>query len=124
MIRVRFTLRTCTRSLRIGLHGCVSRCVMSIVMFAITVTAAADARLGLPALTRAESSRNSAIAELGERLFFDQRLSADGRVSCAQCHEPRKAFTDGLPIARGIANRNGTRNTPSLWNVAYERSLF
>lgn len=57
-------------------------------------------------------------------MFFDARLSADGRTSCATCHDPVRAFTDGLPVARGIGGQTGTRNTPSLWNVASERSLF
>jgi cytochrome c peroxidase len=63
-------------------------------------------------------------AKLGERLFNDKRLSADGSVSCATCHVPTKAFTDGLPVAKGMAGKLGTRNTPSLWNVTYATSLF
>jgi cytochrome c peroxidase len=61
---------------------------------------------------------------LGRRLFFDTRLSADGTISCAHCHQPQRAFTDGLPVARGIKDQLGTRNTPSLWNVAFATSEF
>ena len=61
---------------------------------------------------------------LGKKLFHDKRLSADGRVSCATCHIPTQAFTDGLPVAKGMAGQLGTRNTPSLLNVALEKNLF
>src|SRR5262245_19015922 len=37
--------------------------------------------------------------ELGRKLFFDARLSADGTVSCASCHDPKRAFADGKPLA-------------------------
>lgn len=58
-------------------------------------------------------------ARLGHRLFFDKGLSRDGGHSCASCHQPDKAFADGLPIAVGL--ERGTRNTPSLLNVAHQR---
>jgi cytochrome c peroxidase len=56
---------------------------------------------------------------LGERLFFDPRLSAGSRTSCASCHEPARAWTDGR--ARGQGAGPLDRNTPSLWNVAFGR---
>jgi len=56
-------------------------------------------------------------ARLGQRLFFDLRLSANGAVSCASCHRPELAFTDGLPIAVGTGP--GRRHTPGLLGVAY-----
>jgi cytochrome c peroxidase len=61
---------------------------------------------------------------LGKRLFFDARLSADGKVSCATCHQPQKAFTDGRPVAIGAGGKAGTRNTPTLIGAAGARSLF
>lgn len=64
------------------------------------------------------------ISTLGERLFFDPRLSANGQVSCASCHQPTKQFSDGLPVAAGVMHRKGTRNTPSLLDAAEQRSLF
>jgi cytochrome c peroxidase len=64
------------------------------------------------------------LADLGRALFSDARLSADGKVSCATCHQPDKAFQDGLPTARGAYGQLGTRNTPSLLNVASQRELF
>jgi cytochrome c peroxidase len=56
---------------------------------------------------------------LGRRLFFDPILSADSSLSCATCHLPQQAFADAQPIARGIQQRIGQRNSPSLANVAY-----
>ena len=64
------------------------------------------------------------LVRLGERLFHDKRLSADGSISCASCHIPDKAFTDGLPVAKGINGQLGTRNTPSLINVKTVKPLF
>ena len=60
-----------------------------------------------------------AAAALGERLFFDPRLSGTGSVLCASCHVPYRAFQDGRALAFGLAQ--GARNTPSLLNVAFFR---
>jgi len=48
-----------------------------------------------------------------------RHLSRDGRLACASCHRPARAFADGLP--RGLARRLLPRNTPTLWNVVHER---
>jgi cytochrome c peroxidase len=61
---------------------------------------------------------------LGRRLFYDPRLSKDNTVSCASCHNPNFAFTDGLKIARGIGGLLGVRNTPTLLNAAYSPIQF
>jgi cytochrome c peroxidase len=57
---------------------------------------------------------------LGERLFFDTRLSRTGTISCASCHHPNVAFADTLAISPGVEGRLGTRNAPSLLNVGYQ----
>lgn len=62
--------------------------------------------------------------ELGRKLFFDQRLSADGTVACATCHKPELAFADGKAVAEGVAGRRGARNSPSLLNVIYNNGFF
>ena len=51
---------------------------------------------------------------LGQTLFFDGALSADGETSCASCHRPDRAYADGLTHAKGAFGRVGVRNTPSL----------
>lgn len=62
--------------------------------------------------------------ELGRKLFFDQRLSADGTVSCASCHDPQRAFTDGRRVAEGIGGKIGARNTPTLLNSMFNAGQF
>jgi len=64
--------------------------------------------------TNRASGKREAIA-LGERLFFDQRLSASGRFSCGSCHVPERNWTDSL--TRGQAAAEADRNTPTLMNV-------
>jgi len=63
-------------------------------------------------------------ASLGRRLFFDRRLSRDGSLSCASCHNPRRAFANRRPVARGVAGGTGDRNVPTLVNRAWGRSFF
>jgi cytochrome c peroxidase len=61
---------------------------------------------------------------LGEKLFFDGRLSADGTVACATCHDPARAFTDGRAVSVGIDGRTGQRNAPTVLNVLYNKTQF
>jgi len=56
--------------------------------------------------------------KLGKQLFNDSALSADGTVRCASCHMPEKAYADGRAVAIGVHGYAGTRNTPSLLNIA------
>jgi len=65
---------------------------------------------------------SAAAARLGQALFFDARLSADGSISCASCHSPAKSWTDGKPLARGLSGL--ARHTMTLWNVAHNRWFF
>jgi cytochrome c peroxidase len=62
--------------------------------------------------------------ELGRRLFFEARLSSDGTVSCATCHDPQSAFADHKRVAEGVGGRRGTRNSPSLLNVLFSTGQF
>jgi cytochrome c peroxidase len=62
--------------------------------------------------------------ELGEKLFFDGRLSADGTVACSTCHDPARAFTDGRPVSIGIKGRAGQRNAPTILNALYNKTQF
>jgi cytochrome c peroxidase len=61
---------------------------------------------------------------LGRRLFEDRRLSQDGTVACATCHDPSRAFTDGRAVAIGVGGLAGRRNAPTLVNRAYGRTFF
>ena len=62
--------------------------------------------------------------ELGNKLFFDKRVSVNDRQSCADCHLPDKAFTDGRRTARGAEDDLGTRNSMPLLNLAWKREFF
>src|SRR5262249_49174448 len=62
--------------------------------------------------------------ELGKLLFFDRRLSADGTISCADCHNPRFAFADGRPVAQGIRGQKGGRGAPTIINRAFSSVQF
>jgi cytochrome c peroxidase len=61
---------------------------------------------------------------LGEKLFFDGRLSADGTVACSTCHDPARAFTDGRPTSIGIKGGVGQRNVPTVLNALYNKTQF
>jgi cytochrome c peroxidase len=62
--------------------------------------------------------------ELGRRLFFDRRLSRDGSIACASCHDPDRAFSDGRATAVGVFGRAGRRNAPAIINRGYGRTFF
>jgi len=61
---------------------------------------------------------------LGRKLFFDKRLSLDGTVDCASCHDPKLAFSDGRKVAQGIGGAAGTRSAPAIINRGYGRTFF
>jgi len=60
-----------------------------------------------------------ALAALGKRMFYDQRLSGDTSLACASCHRPEKAFTDGEALSAAYTGAGHFRNTPTLANVGY-----
>ena len=55
---------------------------------------------------------------LGRWLFFDKRLSKDGTIACATCHQPEHAFSQRTRVATGIDGATGTRNVPTIINLA------
>lgn len=61
-------------------------------------------------------------ADLGHRLFFEARLSSDGRVSCATCHDPGREFQDSMALARGVGTTD--RRTMPIAATAYSPFLF
>ena len=61
-------------------------------------------------------------ASLGERLFFDKRFSANGQVSCASCHDPRRGFQDGVSLAKGVGTTS--RRTMPIAGTSYSPFLF
>jgi cytochrome c peroxidase len=83
---------------------------------------------GLPAALTARvvppGSQTPAILALGEKLFFEPRLSGDGTVACATCHDPARAFTDGRRTSIGIHGHAGQRNAPTILNALYNKTQF
>ena len=62
---------------------------------------------------------------LGRKLFFDRRLSANATMSCAMCHIPEQGFTNNeMATAIGVEGRSLKRNAPTILNAAYQRSMF
>lgn len=81
--------------------------------------------LGLPPVIWPDDNPYSAPrVELGWYLFFDSRLSANGRVSCATCHPPEHAFAGGEPPPLGVTGKPLRRRAPTLINRAYGKSQF
>lgn len=62
--------------------------------------------------------------ELGKKLFFDKRLSRDSSISCASCHIPEYAFTDRKKVSEGIKQRKTERNSPSILNAAFLKTVM
>lgn len=71
----------------------------------------------------ADNPMSRAKVELGRRLFSDPRLSVTEHYSCASCHDPARAFTDGRARAVGATGQVHPRAAMSLWNVAYQASF-
>ncbi|MBI1423348.1 MAG: c-type cytochrome [Gammaproteobacteria bacterium] len=71
-------------------------------------------------MATAEYPITPARVELGRALFFDPRMSLNGTVSCARCHQPSLYGTDGLPTSIGVMARDNPRNAPTVLNAAQE----
>ncbi|MGB0681947.1 MAG: cytochrome-c peroxidase [Magnetovibrionaceae bacterium] len=76
------------------------------------------------ALPAASGVENPVLVDLGRRLFSDPRLSADGTVACASCHDLAKGGDDGRATSRGVHGQVGSRNAPSVLNAPFLRRLF
>ncbi len=84
---------------------------------------------GLPAdlweiLVPPENAVTPEKIELGRRLYYDKRLSADGTVACATCHDPNQGFADGKAVAEGIGGKKGARNSPTVLNSMFNEFQF
>lgn len=81
--------------------------------------------LGLPEVkSPADNPTTAEKVALGRRLFFDENLSRDRSISCASCHDPEKGWTNGERFAVGVGGATGTRNVPTIMNVAFNRRQF
>jgi cytochrome c peroxidase len=81
--------------------------------------------LGLPPVPiPKDNPMTAAKVELGKMLYFDTRLSKDGTISCATCHDPKMAWAEHRPTSAGIHQQVGDRNAPTVINAAYLQSQF
>ncbi|MGE6918535.1 cytochrome-c peroxidase [Achromobacter kerstersii] len=72
----------------------------------------------------AEDIQKPDVVALGQMLFFDAHLSRKGQVSCASCHQPQRAFTDGSPLAVGEDRLMGRRRSTPLFAAPFAPRLF
>jgi cytochrome c peroxidase len=71
-----------------------------------------------------QKSASPARIELGKTLFFDNRLSSTGTMSCATCHKPELGFADGQRYSTGVSGQRLKRHTPHLHNLAWQKTFF
>lgn len=71
-----------------------------------------------------DNPMSAAKVALGHKLFFDKRLSGDGSRSCYSCHQNQLGNADGRALALGAGDKELTRNSPTIWNVAYHSALY
>lgn len=95
-----------------------------VALWQLAAASESDQRPALAPLPQPASASNAEQVELGKRLFFDGRLSGDSTTSCATCHVPDLAWTDGLPLSKGYPGTLYFRNTPTLANVAQARYVY
>jgi cytochrome c peroxidase len=81
-------------------------------------------QFGTPVYAPAQNPPNRPAFELGRRLFYDARLSADGTVSCGSCHRQALAFASPERLSRGVGGLHGLRNAPALQNLRWRRTFF
>jgi cytochrome c peroxidase len=80
--------------------------------------------LSKPPAVPADNPMSTAKVKLGHALFMDKRLSVDGSRSCYSCHQNELGNADGRALALGAGDKPLTRNTPTIWNVAYHEALY
>jgi cytochrome c peroxidase len=61
---------------------------------------------------------------LGRMLFYEKKLSKDGTISCASCHQQEKGFSDGLRVSPGVGSTQGTMNAMALANLHWQTRFF
>jgi cytochrome c peroxidase len=72
-----------------------------------------------PLAPEASGALTTEKVELGKKLYFERKLSADDTVSCATCHDPRHGFAEPRPVSIGVGGRKGVRNAPSAFDAAF-----
>lgn len=103
----------------------ITVCLLSLSTLSDAAAQAPKPPLGLPPVVwPADNPYSPARVELGRTLFFDPRMSSNGKVSCATCHPPEHAFAGGDPLPLGVTGTPLRRRAPTLINRAYGQSQF
>ena len=97
---------------------------VAVTLGALIPSIGASSTLAFAVRNSSLEGSNTEVVALGHRLFLDPRLSPDGSIKCASCHEPAHSFSDGRRVSVGFDHRAGTRNTPSLLNIFPGEPLF
>ncbi len=95
-----------------------------IALAGLSVTVSAFEALPDVAPAPADNPTTPAKVELGKQLFFDQRLSVNGTVSCNSCHSVMANGTDNRPVSVGVFDKRGGRSAPTVWNAAFLSTQF
>ena len=126
-------------SCRSGAYNCLMRWQSLVTASAIIAVAcilgggddsypAVPAALGTPdparLLVSEDEPATPAQVALGRQLFFDPRLSGNGTISCATCHDPARGFADGMVTGLGAHGERLSRNTPGLTNVGFGTRFY
>jgi cytochrome c peroxidase len=98
--------------------------ILSMVCIMAFPASAGDLEPLKPVPAPEQNPQTPAKIELGKKLFFDRRLSGDGTMSCAACHNPEQGFSDGREISLNYPTTRNWRNSPTLMNVGYQKFFF
>lgn len=83
-----------------------------------------DARVWSEIVSSPDNALTPQRIALGRKLYYDMRLSADGTVACATCHDVSRGFSDRRSVAEGIRDQLGKRRTPTVMNAALLQTQF
>ena len=98
---------------------------IALILMCISFYADAENLESLPPLPISpENPATPEKVELGKKLFFDRRLSGDGTMACATCHNPETGYSDALPISLSYPTTRNWRNAPAIINLAYNKAFF
>jgi cytochrome c peroxidase len=87
-----------------------------------TISAASGEELITPIPTKVDVNKEKVM--LGKELFFDTKLSSDGTISCATCHQLENGGDDNMKVSIGINGQHGTINAPTVLNAAFNYYQF